>query len=43
MRLQTQSASKPLYRGTWDCVGKTVKKEGVRMRVSRECLDGTRV
>lgn len=30
VRLQTQSATNPLYRGTWDCVGQTVKKEGVR-------------
>jgi len=30
VRLQTQSATKPVYRGTWDCVGQTVRKEGVR-------------
>ena len=30
VRLQTQSATNPLYRGTWDCVGKTVRKEGLR-------------
>ena len=30
MRLQTQSASAPVYRGSWDCVAKTVKGEGVR-------------
>jgi len=30
VRLQTQSATNPLYRGTWDCVGQTVKKEGLR-------------
>jgi len=30
VRLQTQSASSPRYRGTWDCVTQTVSKEGVR-------------
>ena len=30
VRLQTQSATNPLYRGTWDCVGQTVRKEGLR-------------
>jgi len=30
VRLQTQSATNPVYRGTWDCVSQTVRKEGVR-------------
>ena len=30
VRLQTQSASNPLYRGTWDCLGQTVRREGLR-------------
>jgi len=30
VRLQTQSASNPVYRGSWDCVSKTVRGEGVR-------------
>jgi len=30
VRLQTQSTSNPLYKGTWDCAVKTVKLEGVR-------------
>merc|ERR1740131_344818 len=28
VRLQTQSVSNPLYKGTWDCCVKTVKAEG---------------
>eukprot|EP00092_Neocalanus_flemingeri_P020174 GFUD01021844.1.p1 GENE.GFUD01021844.1~~GFUD01021844.1.p1 ORF type:complete len:278 (+),score=32.08 GFUD01021844.1:109-942(+) len=29
VRLQTQSAQNPLYKGTWDCLSQTVKKEGI--------------
>jgi len=29
VRLQTQSSTNPLYSGAWDCVSKTVRKEGV--------------
>merc|ERR1719412_1243671 len=29
VRLQTQSATNPIYRGSWDCVAQTVRKEGV--------------
>jgi len=28
VRLQTQSSTNPLYKGTWDCVTKTVRNEG---------------
>jgi len=28
VRLQTQSSTNPLYKGTWDCVNKTVRNEG---------------
>lgn len=30
VRLQTQSATSPVYRGSWDCVAQTVRGEGVR-------------
>uniref|UniRef100_A0A2P2HWW4 Carnitine/acylcarnitine carrier protein-like n=1 Tax=Hirondellea gigas TaxID=1518452 RepID=A0A2P2HWW4_9CRUS len=30
VRLQTQSKSNPLYKGTWDCALQTVKKEGFK-------------
>ena len=29
VRLQTQSSLNPIYRGAWDCVNQTVRKEGV--------------
>jgi len=29
VRLQTQSATNPIYKGAWDCTSQTVKKEGV--------------
>jgi len=29
VRLQTQSSTSPLYTSTWDCVSKTVRKEGL--------------
>merc|ERR550519_2569053 len=29
VRLQTQPADNPIYRGAWDCVKQTVSKEGV--------------
>ena len=38
MRLQTQSATNPIYRGTWDCVAQTVRKEGVRALYKGEVL-----
>jgi len=30
VRLQTQSATNPLYKGAWDCVKQTVSKEGAK-------------
>jgi len=29
VRLQTQPAENPLYKGTWDCTSQTIRKEGV--------------